>query len=93
MPYVAATPEFGLIVRKPALAENGISKSALLDILENTEVLGEDEGLISFGPLFGEEALEEMMNRLTAHRLNYVDDFFELNLLLPTWARLGVASA
>lgn len=91
MNYIAATAEYGLVLRKKSLAEKGMSPSALSDIMADIDILGEDDDLISFGPLFGEEALEEIKTRLSAGNLEYADDYFELNLLLPYWVKLGVA--
>ncbi|MBX9813379.1 MAG: hypothetical protein K2X76_01615 [Sphingomonas sp.] len=93
MSYIAATAEYGLILRKGALAEKGISPEILSDIMADIDVFGEDENLISYGPLFGEEVLEEIKARLSANKLDYVDDYFELNMLLPHWVKLGVELA
>ena len=93
MSYIAATAEYGLVLRKGALAEKGLPFSILSDVMADIDVLGEDDGLISFGPLFGDEALNEIKARLSARSLEYADDFFELNMLLPHWIKLGVALA
>lgn len=92
MRYIAATSEFGLIVRKRALAEKGVSSVDLSKLIEDVDVLAEDDLLISLGPLFGSEALSEIMKRLSDKGLAYVDDFFEMNFLTPSWLRLGVSS-
>lgn len=93
MSYIAATAEYGLVLRKGALTEKGISSDRMSDIMDDIDVLGENDDIISFGPLFGEEALEEIKGRLSGNGLEYADDYFELNLLLPHWIKLGVASA
>jgi hypothetical protein len=93
MNYVAATSEYGMVVRKLALEEKGMPRSTLLEIMADIDILGENEAVISFGPLFGEEALKEIMTRLSASKLEYVDDFVELNFLLPEWVKLGITAA
>lgn len=93
MSYIAATPEYGLIIRKPALSEKSISYSSLLDAMDGVLIIDESDDLISFGPMFGEEALSAIKSRLSNINLDFVDDYFELNFLMPDWVKLGVASA
>jgi hypothetical protein len=93
MTYVAATGEFGLVVRKKSLSEKGLTKDRVLAVMADVDVLGENDGVLSFGPLFGEEALLEFSSRLKNIGLEYHDDFFDLNFLAPGWMRIGVDAA
>ncbi len=92
MSYIDATPEFGLIVREGSLLEKDISHSTLTEIMQDIDVLGENDDIISYGPMFGEEALQEIRSRLSSAGFEYVDDYFDLNFLMPDWAKLGVSS-
>jgi hypothetical protein len=89
--YIAATGEFGLVVRKQALADKGLELSTLLDAMDGVGLLGEDGRLLSFGPIFGADAIATLQGQLRALGLEHVDDFVELELLLPVWVQLGVA--
>ncbi|KSV75945.1 hypothetical protein N185_15985 [Sinorhizobium sp. GW3] len=91
IPSIDATAEFGLVIRKSALAEKGIPRAGLDQVLAGVDLMGEDDDLLSFGPMFGEEALQEIMSRLSSLSLEYVDDYFDLNFLLPEWAVVGVS--
>lgn len=93
MNYLPATSEFGLIVRKAALDKKGISRSMLDTIMTDIHLIGESEDLLSYGPMFGMESLDEIIFRLQNIGLIYVDDFVELNFLVPNWVKLGIASA
>jgi hypothetical protein len=53
--------------------------------------LDANEDILSFGPHFGQEAVDEGVRRLEALGLSYVEDFFVFIADLPDWCRLGVA--
>jgi hypothetical protein len=91
MKYIAATPEYGLVVRKSSLMERGISQSSFSEAMHDIDILEENDELMSYGPLFGQEAFDEIKTRLANIGLSHVDDYLELNFLLPDWLRLGVA--
>jgi hypothetical protein len=78
-PYISLTSEYGLVVRRKALEERGVSWGDLLTALEVRRPLDENDCLISFGPHFGQEALDTMTHRLTSMGLRYFDDFFEFS--------------
>ena len=61
--------------------------------MADNNAMGENEDILSFGPLFGEEALMKLSRQLKEIGLEYHDDFFDLNFLMPSWARIGVAAA
>jgi hypothetical protein len=84
-PYVSLASEYGLLVRRKALEESGVSLGDVLTALEVGEPLDENEYLISFGPHFGQEALDTMTQRLTTLGLRYFDDFFEFSGDYPKW--------
>jgi hypothetical protein len=90
--YVAAPGEFGLVIRKKSLFEKGTTAGVLAGIMDNISLIGENDGILSYGPLFGEEALENICGRSVESGFEYYDDFFDLNVLVPSWAKLGVAA-
>ncbi len=87
---VEATSEFGLIIRRAALPARGVAYEQVLHALEGDPPLDADDDLISFGPLFGRESLDEFIRRLTALGLEYYDDFSPLVFDLPRWMHLRV---
>jgi hypothetical protein len=84
-PYISLTSEFGLVVRREALNERGVLLGDLLAALEVSEPLDENSYLISFGPHFGQEAMDTMTQRLISIGLRYFDDFFEFSRVYPKW--------
>jgi len=87
---IVATAEYGIVVRMDSLHERGVTYQSLLEALEVSAPLDVDEQIASFGPSFGEEALNEFVRRLTALGLEVFDDFFVISLDLPTWCSLRV---
>jgi hypothetical protein len=63
----------------------------LFKTLEAKAPSSKTEGLISFGPLFGQEAANECCRRLAALGLKYVDDFFVFAPEAPSWCAFCVA--
>jgi hypothetical protein len=84
-PDVIVTSEFGLIVRRNALAERDVDLRDLFAAMEVAEQLDGSDHLLSFGPHFGREALNTIMARLTKLGLVYFDDFFEFCGDYPHW--------
>jgi hypothetical protein len=82
---VALTSEFGIVVRRAALTERDVSWDDLLKVLEVSAPLDRNEHLISFGPHFGQEALDVLLERLSELGLQYFDDFFEFRGDYPKW--------
>lgn len=82
---IKATGEFGLIIRRDALQERQVSFEAILEAMEAVEPLDSNDELLSFGPSFGQEALDVFVRRLIAIGLVYFDDFFEFVGMFPTW--------
>jgi hypothetical protein len=79
MDHIAVTSEFGIVVRRAALTERGVSWEALLKVLEVQAPFDSNNDLISFGPHFGQEPLDVLIHRLSELGLNYFDDFFEFS--------------
>jgi len=93
MGYIAATLEFGLIIRKAALVEKKLSRQALIGVMQNIDLIAENDDLLTFGPLFGEETYQTTMRHLEMAGLTYVDDYFGLDILVPPWIEFGVTLA
>ena len=58
---------------------------ALLKEMEVEKPLDSNEFLLSFGPSFGPEALDEFFRRLQELGLEYIDDFFIFTGDFPDW--------
>jgi hypothetical protein len=87
MSCVDVTGEFGIIIRRHSLVERDVSLHSILEVLEVKEPFDMNDELLSFGPSFGQEALDVLTDRLIALGLIYVDDFFEFVGIFPTWCR------
>ena len=85
--YINVTSEFGLIIRKHALLERNVSMEMVLAAMEVSRPLDCNDELISFGPSFGSEALEEFSRRLMKLGLEYFDDFYEFAFPSPSWCQ------
>jgi hypothetical protein len=88
MTIINITGEYGIVIRKAALKEKGVLYTDLLNVMEVGCPLDENDDLISFGPSFGEEALNEFIIRLKSIQLEYVDDFFIIIYDVPKWCKL-----
>lgn len=93
MGFIDVTPEYGLVIRKDALRERGVSLEALLAAMKTDAPLDSDDWLISFGPSFGQEALDGLIEELTSLGLQYFDDFIEVVGNYPEWCRFKVGYA
>ncbi|WP_224362739.1 hypothetical protein [Hyalangium versicolor] len=85
MATVNLSSEFGLVVRRAALEQRGVSYRKLLDTMETEAPLDVNEELISFGPHFGLEAATEFARRLESIGLINIDDFFVFAGDFPEW--------
>lgn len=92
MNTVKATSEYGIVIRRAALIDKNIDYAQLLRVMEVEQPLDSNEDLVSFGPSFGEEAMNEFISRLQALGLEYVDDFFTFAHEMPAWCnvRIGI---
>ncbi len=85
MSDISITSEYGIIVRRAALMERGVSWGDLLGVFSGKEPLDANSDLISFGPHFGQEALDALLRGLADVGLKYFDDFFEFSGDYPKW--------
>ncbi|HYV49950.1 MAG TPA: hypothetical protein VFA20_34075 [Myxococcaceae bacterium] len=85
MTAVDMTSEFGLVVRRAALEQRGVSYRKLLELMEAKAPLDANEELVSFGPHFGTEATVEFVRRLESAGLINIEDFFVFVGDFPEW--------
>jgi hypothetical protein len=85
MATVDLTSEFGVVVRRAALEQRGVSYRKLLDTMETEMPLDVSDDLISFGPHFGVEAAAEFVRRLEAVGMINIEDFFVFVGDFPEW--------
>ena len=85
MTAVTLTSEFGLVVRRAALRQRGVSYAKLLELMEAEKPLDASEELVSFGPHFGSEAAAEFVRRLEAAGMINIEDFFVFVGDFPEW--------
>jgi hypothetical protein len=64
MTYIAATSEYGIVIRKTAMKAKSLDDPMLFDIMTDVGVLGRDKNIVSFGPFFGKEALDQITTQL-----------------------------
>ncbi len=93
MSSVLVTPQYGIIVRCSALELRKVSEARLLEAMETDAPLDRSADLISFGPSFGNEALETFVTRLEALGLIYWGDFCEFVGDYPEWCRFRAEDA
>ncbi|OWT80357.1 MULTISPECIES: hypothetical protein [unclassified Achromobacter] len=93
MSMVKVTSEYGLVIRRRALQERGVSQAGLQTAMEGVNLLDENEDLISFGPCFGQETLDVLICRLSALGLSYFDDFVEVVADYPSWCQPAMSYA
>ncbi len=91
MNSVAVTAEYGIVIRRRALTERAVSYHAVLTAVGVDKPFDADGELLTFGPSFGQEALEALSQRLIALGLVYFDDFFEFVGNFPHWCSFAVA--
>ena len=91
LPMIKIHSDFGIILRKSAIAKRGISKEKITEAFEQNKPLDENDSIVSYGPHFGEEAMEEFGKRLSKLGLEYLDDFFYFKGDFPEWAAFYVA--
>lgn len=92
MSCIPVTGEFCIVVRRAALEEKGVEYRELLQTFGVSAPLGGDDALISFGPSFGGEALDNLTKALISLGLSYWDDFFDLAFNSPDWCQFQVCS-
>ncbi len=90
MNTVKATNEYGIVIRRAALAAKSINYAQILQAMEVDQPLDMNEDLVSFGPSFGEEAMNEFISRLQVLGLEYIDDFFAISCDMPMWCSIRI---
>ncbi|WFU07173.1 hypothetical protein QA648_35305 (plasmid) [Rhizobium sp. CB3171] len=93
MNFINVTHEYGLVIRRAALVERGVALDDLLSAMKVRGPLDSDAHLISFGPSFGQEALEGLVKVLSALGLRYFDDFIDIVGDYPRWCQFKVGYA
>lgn len=82
-----------MLIKRDAFERVGMSRQAVDEALGLTpDEFRVEGGLIAIGPLVGETALTELIERLEGEGLVYFDDFFELSGNWPEWLSLFVRS-
>jgi hypothetical protein len=90
MSGVRLSHHFGIVIQKKAIKRVQVSFDSILELMETSEPLDEDEFLLSFGPHFGGEAANEFIKRLEEIGLQYGNDFIDFNDTLPDWCQLFI---
>lgn len=88
---VKLTQDFGIVIRKGAIFQKGISEDQIRMVFEESSPIDENDQLLSYGPHFGAEAMEEFGKRLSKIGLDYIDDFFYFYGDFPDWANFSVS--
>jgi len=81
---VQVSTDHGVVVRKAALDRLGIGRDQVISEME-AQPFDEYADLLSFGPHFGREAAEEFSRRLDALGMEFAEDYFVFDLILPQW--------
>jgi len=93
MEGVRVTGEYGIVVRLASLSERGVTLDRLLMALEVSAPFDSNGEIASFGPHFGAEALDTLVQRLSDLGLEYFNDFFEFSSAFPKWCTFKVSAA
>ena len=89
MPLSLSNTAPTLFIRKAAFERVQLTRSQFDTALGLTEdEFRVEENLIAIGPLVGEDALTELIEKLEETGLIYFDDFFEMSGNWPDWLRL-----
>jgi hypothetical protein len=89
MKFIKVTNFFGIIIRKDAIDKKSLSITDIKDIID-TDLIDENDELLSFGPCFGEEAASNIGKKLESKGLEYVDDYFIFQGDFPDWMSFRV---
>ena len=93
MESVRVTGEYSIVVRLASLKKRGVPLSKLMAALGASEPFDSNDEIASFGPHFGREALDTLVQRLSDLGLEYFDDFFEFSGDFPKWCIFRVSAA
>lgn len=80
-----------VLIRRQAFEQAGLVRSALDDRYNLTaDEFRVEENIVAIGPLYGEDALGDLVEQLESLGLVYFEDFFELSGNWPEWTRIYV---
>lgn len=78
-----------MLIRKEAYERAGLVRATIDEWLGLTpDEFRVEGGLIAIGPLYGDDAIGELAERLEEAGLTHYDDFFDLSGNWPDWLRL-----
>ncbi|HDR8859253.1 TPA: hypothetical protein QDA74_003752 [Burkholderia territorii] len=80
--------DFGIVVRRAALAEKAVDLSAVMREFNFAGCFDESDRLVSLGPFFGGDAADACMRSLERLGLVYFDDFFIVEQTYPGWCEV-----
>jgi len=93
MPLSIASGAPTLFIRRTAYERAGISRATIDERLGLTpDEFRVEGGLVSIGPISGEDSLIDIVSELESSGLTYFEDFFELTGNWPDWFKLFCAS-
>lgn len=94
MPLSIANGAPTVFIRRTAYERAGISRAMIDERLGLTpEEFRVEGGLISIGPITGEDSLVDIIFELESSGLTYFEDFFELTGNWPDWLNLFCAAS
>lgn len=88
---IKVTFEYGIVIRKESMSEKRVDRNKLLSALEVDSPASENDDLMTFGPHFGPESMENLGGRIESLGLGYIDDFFYFHGDFPDWAEFSVS--
>ncbi|WP_155741333.1 hypothetical protein [Burkholderia territorii] len=80
--------DFGIVVRRAALAEQAVDLSAVMREFNFADCFDASGRLVSLGPFFGGDAADACMRSLERLGLVYFDDFFIVEQTYPGWCEV-----
>lgn len=80
--------DFGIVVRRAALAEQGVDLSTIMREFNFADRFDASDRLVSLGPFFGGDAADDCMRSLERLGLVFFDDFFIVDTPYPAWCEL-----
>jgi hypothetical protein len=82
-----------ILIRRMAFEQAGLTRESFDARFNLTpDEFRVEEGLIVIGPLFGDDAVSELIEELEEAGLTYFDDFFDLSGNWPDWLVLFARS-
>lgn len=89
MPIRLATDAPTLLLRKEAFERAGLTRSQFDEWLNLTaDEFTVEADLIAVGPIYDDEALQQLITALEERGLVYFEDFFEMSGNWPAWFNL-----